>query len=168
MPDRRRGGRLRVRSLGQPSRLELADRPRGVRSRGPALRRASTPAPDLTPPPANALAPPRVSRQDPPRHAPPTQLRLNMQKVMQNNCAVFRTAEVLEEGHKLIHEVYAGVPDIRVTDRSLIWNSDLVEILEFDNLIVQAVVTMDSARNRTESRGAMHARISRNATTRTG
>jgi succinate dehydrogenase / fumarate reductase flavoprotein subunit len=80
-----------------------------------------------------------------------------MQKVMQNNCAVFRTAEVLEEGHKLIHEVYAGVPDIRVTDRSLIWNSDLVETLEFDNLIVQAVVTMDAARNRTESRGA-HAR----------
>jgi succinate dehydrogenase / fumarate reductase flavoprotein subunit len=77
--------------------------------------------------------------------------------VMQNNCAVFRTAEVLEEGHKLIHEVYAGVPDIRVTDRSLIWNSDLVETLEFDNLIVQAVVTMDAARNRTESRGA-HAR----------
>jgi succinate dehydrogenase / fumarate reductase, flavoprotein subunit len=76
---------------------------------------------------------------------------------MQNNCAVFRTAEVLEEGHKLIHEVYAGVPDIRVTDRSLIWNSDLVETLEFDNLIVQAVVTMDAARNRTESRGA-HAR----------
>jgi succinate dehydrogenase / fumarate reductase flavoprotein subunit len=80
-----------------------------------------------------------------------------MQKVMQNNCAVFRTAEVLEEGHKLIHEVYAGVPDIRVTDRSLIWNSDLVETLEFDNLIVQAVVTLDAARNRTESRGA-HAR----------
>jgi succinate dehydrogenase / fumarate reductase flavoprotein subunit len=77
--------------------------------------------------------------------------------VMQNNCAVFRTAEVLEEGHKLIHEVYAGVPDIKVTDRSLIWNSDLVETLEFDNLIVQAVVTMDAARNRTESRGA-HAR----------
>jgi succinate dehydrogenase / fumarate reductase flavoprotein subunit len=70
---------------------------------------------------------------------------------------VFRTAEVLEEGHKLIHEVYADVPDIRVTDRSLIWNSDLVETLEFDNLIVQAVVTMDAARNRTESRGA-HAR----------
>jgi succinate dehydrogenase / fumarate reductase flavoprotein subunit len=85
------------------------------------------------------------------------QLRLNMQKVMQTNCAVFRTGEVLQEGHKLIHDVLGGVPDIRVTDRSLIWNTDLVETLEFDNLIAQAVVTMDSALNRTESRGA-HAR----------
>jgi len=102
-----------------------------------------------------------LARLDKFRHAsgktPTAQMRLNMQKVMQSNCAVFRTGEVLEEGHKLIHEVFAGVPDIKVTDRSLSWNSDLVETLEFDNLIVQAVVTMDSARNRTESRGA-HAR----------
>jgi succinate dehydrogenase / fumarate reductase flavoprotein subunit len=80
-----------------------------------------------------------------------------MQKVMQSNCAVFRTGKVLDEGHKLIHDVYAGVTDIRLTDRSMIWNTDLVETLEFDNLIAQAVVTMDSAQNRTESRGA-HAR----------
>jgi succinate dehydrogenase / fumarate reductase flavoprotein subunit len=64
---------------------------------------------------------------------------------------------VLQEGVKLIDEVFGGVPDIKVTDRSLIWNSDLVETLEFDNLISQAVVTMHSALNRTESRGA-HAR----------
>jgi succinate dehydrogenase / fumarate reductase flavoprotein subunit len=85
------------------------------------------------------------------------QMRLKMQKVMQTNCAVFRTGEVLHEGIKLIDEVFSGVPDIRVTDRSLIWNSDLIETLEFDNLIAQAVVTMHSAANRTESRGA-HAR----------
>jgi succinate dehydrogenase / fumarate reductase flavoprotein subunit len=89
--------------------------------------------------------------------SPTAQLRLKMQKVMQTNCAVFRTGEVLEEGHSLIHEVYDGMSDIGVTDRSLVWNSDLVETMELDNLIAQAVVTMDSARNRTESRGA-HAR----------
>jgi succinate dehydrogenase / fumarate reductase flavoprotein subunit len=88
---------------------------------------------------------------------PTAQLRLNMQKVMQNNCAVFRTGEVLEEGHKLIHEVHSGMPDVAVSDRSLIWNSDLIETMELDNLVSQAVVTMDSALNRTESRGA-HAR----------
>jgi succinate dehydrogenase / fumarate reductase flavoprotein subunit len=84
-------------------------------------------------------------------------LRESMQKVMQNNCAVFRTGEVLHEGQELIRKVYSGLPDISVSDRSLIWNSDLIETLEFDNLISQAVVTMDSAANRTESRGA-HAR----------
>src|SRR5947209_2959250 len=88
---------------------------------------------------------------------PTAELRGRMQKVMQNNCAVFRTGEVLQEGHKLIHEAYSAADDVRVTDRSMIWNSDLVETLEFDNLIAQAVVTMDSALNRTESRGA-HAR----------
>jgi succinate dehydrogenase flavoprotein subunit len=102
-----------------------------------------------------------LTRLDRFRHAaggtPTAELRLKMQKVMQTNCSVFRSGEVLEEGHRLIHDVFAGGADIAVTDRSLIWNSDLVETLEFDNLIAQAVVTMDCALNRTESRGA-HAR----------
>jgi succinate dehydrogenase / fumarate reductase flavoprotein subunit len=85
------------------------------------------------------------------------ELRLRMQKVMQENCAVFRTGSVLEEGYGRIRDVWQASDDVRVTDRSLIWNSDLIETLEYENLIVQAVTTMDSALNRTESRGA-HAR----------
>ena len=76
---------------------------------------------------------------------------------MQTNCAVFRTGDILSEGKDLIHEVWHAASDIHVTDRSLVWNTDLVETMEFDNLITQAVVTMEGALNRTESRGA-HAR----------
>jgi succinate dehydrogenase / fumarate reductase, flavoprotein subunit len=88
---------------------------------------------------------------------PTAVLRGKMQRVMQNNCAVFRNAEVLDEGQKLIQDVWEGVRDIRVTDRTLIWNTDLIETLEFDNMIVQAAVTVSGALARQESRGA-HAR----------
>jgi succinate dehydrogenase / fumarate reductase flavoprotein subunit len=102
-----------------------------------------------------------LSRLDAARHAdgatPTAELRARMQKVMQTNCAVFRTGEILDEGKDLIHEVWAGSDDVKVSDKTLIWNTDLIETLEYDNLIAQAVVTMDSAVARTESRGA-HAR----------
>jgi succinate dehydrogenase / fumarate reductase flavoprotein subunit len=102
-----------------------------------------------------------LARLDRFRHAkgpaPTAEIRMQMQRTMQSNCAVFRTGEVLDEGRKLIGDVWALMPDVGVSDRSLIWNSDLIETLELDNLIRQAVVTMNAAANRTESRGA-HAR----------
>jgi len=89
--------------------------------------------------------------------APTARLREKMQRAMQDTCAVYRTGEVLKEGVDRIAGVWAEARDIAITDRSLIWNTDLVETLEFDNLMAQAVVTVNGALNRTESRGA-HAR----------
>jgi len=102
-----------------------------------------------------------VSRLDRCRNAqgsrPTAEIRLDMQRVMQSHAAVFRTGESLAEGVAKLTDVHASFADVRVSDRSLIWNTDLVETLELANLLEQALVTMSSAANRRESRGA-HAR----------
>jgi succinate dehydrogenase / fumarate reductase, flavoprotein subunit len=102
-----------------------------------------------------------LARLDHFRHAdgnsPTAQLREQMQRTMQADCSVFRTERTLAEGVAKIDSDFRRMTDVKVTDRSLIWNSDLVETLELDNLIAQAVVTMHCAANRKESRGAhMH------------
>ena len=84
-------------------------------------------------------------------------IRLEMQKVMQNHAAVFRTGDTLNEGVKLLRNTFAAFGDVRVSDRSMIWNTDLIETIELENLLLNAIATIESAENRKESRGA-HAR----------
>jgi succinate dehydrogenase / fumarate reductase flavoprotein subunit len=81
-------------------------------------------------------------------------LRLTMQRTMQTHAAVFRTTDLLREGVEKMDKVAAGYGDIKIADRSLIWNSDLVEALELDNLIGNALTTIHGANARHESRGA--------------
>ncbi|MGH8147399.1 MAG: succinate dehydrogenase flavoprotein subunit [Rhodanobacteraceae bacterium] len=143
--------------LGSNSLLDLVVFGRAVADRCAEVVQPDTQHRDL---PSDALDP-ALSRLDKLRHAdgdtPTAALRLKMQKTMQTDAAVFRTAETLAEGRKKIDEVYAQFADVRVTDRSLIWNSDLIETFELANLLGQAVGTMHSAEQRPETRGA-HAR----------
>ena len=102
-----------------------------------------------------------LARFDRLRHAkgenPTASLRMRMQRTMQNHAAVFRTGESMAEGIQLLEEVYAGFDQVGVSDRGMVWNSDLIETLELDNLLGCAMVSIKSAINRPESRGA-HAR----------
>jgi succinate dehydrogenase / fumarate reductase flavoprotein subunit len=143
--------------LGSNSLIDLVVFGRAASQRAAESLKAGAAQPDL-PKDSADLA---LTRLDRFRHAggdtPTAKLRLNMQRVMQSHCAVFRTGETLAEGQRMIIDAWRAGADARVTDRSLVWNSDLIETLEYDNLVVQAVVTMAGALNRTESRGA-HAR----------
>jgi len=102
-----------------------------------------------------------IDRFDALRHArggsPTAEIRLDMQKTMQQYCAVFRTGDVMREGIEKLNQICARLDDVSVTDRSMVWNTDLVETIELDNLLRQAKVSIYSAENREESRGA-HAR----------
>ena len=143
--------------LGSNSLIDLV-----VFGRAAALRCADVlEAGASQPEPSAAWTDPHLARFDRLRNAsggtPTAALRLEMQTAMQEDAAVFRTAETLKSGVERLAKVHAKRPDLKVSDRGLVWNTDLVETLEFENLAAQAMVTVVGALNRTESRGA-HAR----------
>ena len=143
--------------LGSNSLLDLVVFGRAVANRCAETIKPGAMHPTLSP----SACDKSLANLDKLRHAnggtPTAAIRDNMQQTMQADAAVFRTGETLQQGVRKIQEVYASFADVRVSDRSLVWNSDLIETLELQNLLGQAVATMVSAENRKESRGA-HAR----------
>jgi succinate dehydrogenase / fumarate reductase flavoprotein subunit len=143
--------------LGSNSLIDLVVFGRAAGLRAAEMLKAGDRQPEL----ASDSAELALHRLDKFRYAkggtPTAALRLQMQRIMQDDCAVFRTGETLSDGRRKIFDAWRAGQDVKVTDRSLIWNSDLIETMEYDNLIAQAVVTMEGAVNRLESRGA-HAR----------